>query len=590
MTGSPTTTPSKAGSATSGFRPILSLLRPYRRDLRGTIGNGIADQVLAIAAAVVAAYMVGRAVRGASADQLWPWFILLGFLVVPQLRTRWLEFLGSNSISHRIQVELRARILAAFERLAPGYLLRRRSADLAFVAMSDVDEIERFFSGSSIPLLVGVVVPGLALIALATIGWQLAVAFLLVLWLSASVPWWLHRHSERQGRHMRAQAEATSAETVDAVQGLREILAFGNGGDVLRRLTEATDGLGRLRAQHSRHWGLERSAAEALTSIGLLVVVTVGAVLVANGTLRPTMLAPSVVLAWLSFGPVIRLHHAAKELQRVRSSGERIFGLLGEPAPVVDRVSEPPVHSITPSISFTEVSFRYGPDEPEAIRHVSVSIPAGATVALVGHSGAGKSTCVQLLMRFFDVTEGSIAIGDVDVRDLPLKTLRELVAYVPQDVYLFNVSVAENIRLGRREATDPDVKEAARQAIADEFVTALPEGYETIVGERGAQLSGGERQRIAIARALLQDAPVLVMDEPVSNLDTESELALREAMARVRRGRTTLVIAHRLSTIKSADSLIVLESGRVVETGSHAELVTRGGPYARLMASQVQVG
>ena len=232
------------------------------------------------------------------------------------------------------------------------------------------------------------------------------------------------------------------------------------------------------------------------------------------------------------------------------------------------------------------MSFRYATDLPAALEAASFSVEPGESVALVGHSGAGKSTCIHLLMRFWDVTDGAIMIGGHDVRAFPQSALRELIAWVPQDVYLFNMTIRENIRLARPDAGDAEVEKAARAALAHDFIMRMPHGYDTNAGERGVRMSGGQRQRIAIARALLKDAPILVMDEAVSNLDSENERLLRAAMARVRAGRTSLVIAHRLPTIRGADRIVVLENGRAVESGPHDSLLAAGGVYADLVASQ----
>lgn len=232
------------------------------------------------------------------------------------------------------------------------------------------------------------------------------------------------------------------------------------------------------------------------------------------------------------------------------------------------------------------MSFRYDPALPDALWEVSFDVETGETVALVGHSGAGKFTAAHLLLRFWDVDAGAISVGGHDLRDLSQAALRDLITIVAQETFLFRASVADNIRLGRPAATDAKVIEAARQALADEFITALPEGYRTIVGERGVKLSGGQRQRIALAAALLKDSPILVLDEPVSNLDAESERELTAAIRQAWVGRTVIMIAHRLSTIRSADRLVVLGHGRVAETGSHEELLSHGGVYAHLIASQ----
>jgi ATP-binding cassette, subfamily C, bacterial CydC len=229
------------------------------------------------------------------------------------------------------------------------------------------------------------------------------------------------------------------------------------------------------------------------------------------------------------------------------------------------------------------VRFRYDEALPLALNGISFDIKPGETVALVGHSGAGKTTCAHLLMRFWDVEGGNINVGGVDVRQFPQENLRSYMTLVPQDIYLFNTTILENIRLAKPGATDAEIENAARLAQIHDFIADLPEGYATRVGERGVQLSGGQRQRIAIARAILKAAPLLILDEAVSNLDAENEIAVHKAMREVRKGRTTLIIAHRLSTIRSADRIIVLDVGRVVEQGTHADLVARDGFYSHLI-------
>ncbi len=315
-----------------------------------------------------------------------------------------------------------------------------------------------------------------------------------------------------------------------------------------------------------------------------------GAALVAHRDLSRTFLPPIAILAAVSFGPITRLVESVKSLGQVAAAGERIFSLLAIPAPVVDRQppGAPPAVAARPGIEYRSVGFRYRPELPPAVQGITFSVSPGETVALVGHSGAGKSTCVNLLLRFWDVESGLVAVGGVDVRDLPQAELHRIVGFVSQDVYLFHSTVRENLRLGRPEATDVEIEEAARAAVAWEFIEALPDGLDTETGERGVQLSGGQRQRLAIARAFLADPPILVLDEPVSNLDSENERALTQAMGRLRQGRTTLIVAHRLSTIQAADRVVVLDHGAVAEMGTHEDLLARGGtPTAALVAAQL---
>jgi ATP-binding cassette subfamily C protein CydCD len=276
-----------------------------------------------------------------------------------------------------------------------------------------------------------------------------------------------------------------------------------------------------------------------------------------------------------------------KELTQTLGAARRYLAVEDEPVPVRDGPGAA-LPSRQVGVRFEHVTFAYGSEERAALRDVSFEVPRGRTVALVGRSGAGKTTAAHLLLRFWDPQHGSIVIDDCDARELRLDHLRRLIALVAQDTYLFNTTLRENIRLGRPDASDDDVLQAARAASVDEFAMALPDGYDTPVGERGLQLSGGQRQRVSIARALLKDAPILVLDEATSHLDAVSEAEVRLALDRLRAGRTTLIIAHRLSTIRDADEIVVLDDGAVVERGTHGQLVAQDGLYAHLIASQLR--
>jgi len=318
----------------------------------------------------------------------------------------------------------------------------------------------------------------------------------------------------------------------------------------------------------------------ALTIVGLL---TYARTQIKAGQMTSGEFTTFVMALLLLYEPVKRLTGIHNIFQQAIGASERVFGYLDRQPRVIEKPGALELPPFRDSIEFDNISFRY-PNAPQgfAIRGLSLSIRQGEVVALVGPSGAGKSTLAALLPRFYDVEEGAIRIDGNDIRDVSLPSLRRLIAIVAQDTFLFNDTVANNIRYGRPGASQPDIEAAARNALAEEFILALPDGYDTIIGERGTKLSGGQRQRISIARALLSNAPILVLDEATSQLDTESEVLVQRALANLMEGRTVMVIAHRLSTIRRADRIVVIDQGRVSEEGTHAELVNQGGIYQRL--------
>jgi len=273
------------------------------------------------------------------------------------------------------------------------------------------------------------------------------------------------------------------------------------------------------------------------------------------------------------------------KLQEGLAAIERMYELLDEHPRIVDAPGAKPLSVRKGAIRFDHVSFAYGTDKP-AVSDFTLDIAGGATVALVGASGAGKSTIVNLVPRLFDATAGSISIDGQNVRSVTLASLRDAIAMVSQDITLFNDTVRANIALGRLGASEADIRAAAKAAAAEEFILAMPQGFDTVIGDRGMRLSGGQRQRLTLARAILRDAPILLLDEATSALDTQSERLVQEALASFSKGRTTLVIAHRLSTVQNADLICVMEGGRIIETGRHAELLAKAGAYAGLVKQQ----
>jgi ATP-binding cassette, subfamily B, heavy metal transporter len=590
--------------ARTGHLTVLRELAPYiwpagRNDLRMRVVFALIALIIAKAITLVVpiAYKTvvdlltgeatGREITavGLAAS---PVFLIVAYgvgrvmmVVFAQLRDVWFTAVAQNAVR-----KLANRTFSHLHALSLRFHLERRTGGLNRVierGVTGVDTIVRMAVLNSIPTAVELVMIS-GLIAY-YFGWIYVVVVLVTVALYVAFTFWASEQRIAIRRDMNDSDTEAHAKAVDSLLNYETVKYFGNEAHEARRFD----------ASMARY---ERAAIRTYTSLGWLnsgqaVIFTLGTVIcmllaardVTAGTLTIGEFVMINAILMQLYLPLNFMGMVYREIKQGLIDIETMFALLHEPAEIADRPDAKPLRVTKGEIKFENVSFAYDP-ERQILKDVSFEVPAGKMVAIVGPSGAGKSTISRILFRFYELTSGRVLIDGQDIRDVTQASLRAAIGMVPQDTVLFNDTILYNIRYGRPEASDAQVREAARLAQIHDFIMTLPQGYDSLVGERGLKLSGGEKQRVAIARTILKSPPILMLDEATSALDSHTEKEIQDALERVARERTSLVIAHRLSTVVHADNIIVLDQGVIVEQGTHLELLARGGLYASLWARQ----
>ena len=492
------------------------------------------------------------------------------------------------AVGERVIAALRRTLYVHLQQMPLAFFTGRHSADLMSRVVTDVNRLARL-SSTVMVMTIRQAAMILALVAVMFAReWRLALIALLVFPFIGLAVRAIGRRLYALNKRAQEKIAELNVLLHEVFSGTKIVKAFGREAHETERFDRVNRRLLTLALKDHRTDQLTEPLMEILAALGIMGALWYGGHRVIAGAMTPGDFFSFIAAVALLYGPVRQLSRIANTIQQSTSSVERVFEILDTPPEVADRPGAVVLDGFRDALVFENVSFRYPATDEPTLRGISLTVRKGEVVAFVGLSGAGKSTLMDLVPRFHDVSAGRITFDDHDLREVTQASLRAQIGVVTQGTFLFSDTIVYNIAYGRPDAAFEDVARAARQAHAEEFILACPDGYGTLVGERGVRLSGGQRQRIAIARAFLKNPPILILDEATSDLDAESEFMVQQALARLMRGRTVLVIAHRLATVRNAHRIVVVHEGRIAEIGRHDELLARDGVYRRLYALQME--
>ena len=576
-------------SSFTTFRRLLAIVSGFWLRILLAAFLGFATIASSIGLMMTSAFIIARAALHPSIADLQVAIVGVRFFGISRGLFRYLERYVSHDLNFRLLARIRVWLYQRILPLAPARLQDYRSGDLLTRLVADVDELENFFIRVLAPPLVAIAIILLtwALLNLFSPAAALAVVLLLIL-AGTALPLLVQALARRPGQQHIELRSRLNARLVEGIQGMADLLAYGAEDRYLARVEALNRETGRVQNRLGAITALNDAGVTLIMNLAVVVALALAIPAVTSGALSGVNLAVIALGVMAAFEAVQPLPLAFQHLSATLAAARRIFQVADAPSAVAEPDQPAPCPVDVPALIIDDLSFRYAADAPPALSHISFTLPPGGRMAVVGPSGAGKSTLINLLMRFWEYEQGRILLDARDIRDCAGDDVRARFSVVSQTTHIFNATLRENLLLARPDASEEALWEALAQAQLADFVRSLPLGLDTWAGEMGLQLSGGERQRLAIARALLKDAPILLLDEPTANLDAVTERALWRDLQPLMARRSVLLITHRLMGMADMDEILVLRAGRIVERGTHADLLAAGGVYARMWALQRQ--
>ncbi|MGN7941906.1 ABC transporter ATP-binding protein [Virgibacillus sp. 6R] len=574
------------------IKRYMEFVKPYRIQIVGTIIIGIIKFSIPLLLPLLIKHVVDDIIGGTgSPDEktrtlLTIMGIMFVLFVVVRPPIEYYRQYFAQWVGSKILYDIRDQLFTHLQRLSLRYYANTRAGEIISRVINDVEQTKNFVITGLMNVWLDVVTIVIAIGIMLTMDIKLTlVSIILFPFYGISVKYFYGklRHLTRERSQALAEVQGHLHERV---QGMPVIRSFATEDFEQQQFAKENSNFLKKALDHTSWNARTFAVVNTLTDIAPLVVITYAGYHVIQGTLSIGTMVAFIAYIEQLYGPLRRLINSSTTLTQAFASMDRVFEFIDEPYEVVDKPNPIIAKNVKGEVEFQNISFRYNENEPLILENLSLQVKKGETIALVGMSGGGKSTLVSLLPRFYDVTAGRILLDNIDIRDYQAQSLREQIGMVLQDTFLFSNTVRENILIGKPDATEEEVINAAKAANAHDFIMKLPNGYDTKVGERGVKLSGGQKQRVSIARVFLKNPPILILDEATSALDLESEHLIQEALEKLAKNRTTFIVAHRLSTITHADKIVLIEDGKVVEQGSHQQLMDKQESYYKLFQIQ----